>query len=357
MTRPTPPDFEPLGELRCHDAPPGREPGPALALFRGFGAEFVLVPGGEVELGWTEPRRSVYAGMPAHVVAGIEADLFGIRHPLEGHRRWLADAEASPDTDPMLLAWLRDRVAVLAAEPDADPELADAFTLDAYGARLAQNLSPARRAEIGPMLVERVPRPIGRRRLGTYDDATGEHTLDAEHARQALAAIERLGPIEGNGSARLVGVVELRRRPSGDLEVFWEEETTHPELVDALAADGFALPTEDEWEYLCGGGSRTLFRWGDADPGDTTYGYGSEPDVLIEPNRMGVQIAWDQFKQEVTADPALAKGGDGGGSLHDDVGWFHQTVPLSTFHRSWADPRLGENLATGYYVHRRIVRL
>jgi hypothetical protein len=31
---------------------------------------------------------------------------------------------------------------------------------------------------------------------------------------------------------------------------------------------GLRLLTSDEWEYVCGAGSRTLFRWGDFCPGD-----------------------------------------------------------------------------------------
>ena len=38
---------------------------------------------------------------------------------------------------------------------------------------------------------------------------------------------------------------------------------THADLVGHLKNDGFRLLTSDEWEYLCGGGIATLFRWGD----------------------------------------------------------------------------------------------
>jgi len=61
-------------------------------------------------------------------------------------------------------------------------------------------------------------------------------------------------------------------------------------------SENFALPTEDEWEYICGGGSRTLFRWGDsfdyemnlyhfnADflPKDALYFGGTKPVWLID---------------------------------------------------------------------------
>ena len=34
-------------------------------------------------------------------------------------------------------------------------------------------------------------------------------------------------------------------------------------LLAMLENRGFSLPTADEWAYLCGGGCRTLFPWGD----------------------------------------------------------------------------------------------
>ena len=34
-------------------------------------------------------------------------------------------------------------------------------------------------------------------------------------------------------------------------------------LLNQLEQQGLSLPTADEWAYLCGGGCRTLFPWGD----------------------------------------------------------------------------------------------
>ena len=33
--------------------------------------------------------------------------------------------------------------------------------------------------------------------------------------------------------------------------------------TSGLEKQGLSLPTADEWAYLCGGGCRTLFPWGD----------------------------------------------------------------------------------------------
>ena len=39
--------------------------------------------------------------------------------------------------------------------------------------------------------------------------------------------------------------------------------TEYEALLDQLKKQGLSLPTADEWAYLCGGGCRTLFPWGD----------------------------------------------------------------------------------------------
>ena len=39
--------------------------------------------------------------------------------------------------------------------------------------------------------------------------------------------------------------------------------TDYDELLTGLDKQGLSLPTADEWAYLCGGGCRTLFPWGE----------------------------------------------------------------------------------------------
>ena len=41
---------------------------------------------------------------------------------------------------------------------------------------------------------------------------------------------------------------------------------TQSEARAELQAEGFRLPTSDEWEYVCAACARTLFRWGDHCP-------------------------------------------------------------------------------------------
>jgi hypothetical protein len=79
---------------------------------------------------------------------------------------------------------------------------------------------------------------------------------------------------------------------------------------------GLRLPTRDEWEYACGGGSTALFRWGDEIP-DGWPSEGSDShierltDVHLVPNAFGLRIG-QEFYLEWIDIPDIAKGSDGG---------------------------------------------
>ena len=45
--------------------------------------------------------------------------------------------------------------------------------------------------------------------------------------------------------------------------VFLYRPMSYPDLKEQLARQGFSLPTANEWAYLCGGGCRTIFPFGD----------------------------------------------------------------------------------------------
>ena len=115
-------------------------------------------------------------------------------------------------------------------------------------------------------------------------------------------------------------------------------DLTYDELCKNLKDDGFSLPSLDEWEYLCGGGCRTLFPWGDDLDYNMNLLYFSKENNdkydLEEPNFFGLSIAYDPYKMEIVEDDDdyVFKGGDGGCNICGGYGDFLGYLPCSPYY-------------------------
>ncbi|GGN87155.1 hypothetical protein GCM10010112_69490 [Actinoplanes lobatus] len=148
--------------------------------------------------------------------------------------------------------------------------------------------------------------------------------------------------------ARLVAV----RSVDADSLLTAEHDGTddHESVMARLEWRGLRPPTPDEWEYDCGAGATTLFRWGDEYPDGEPYG---DVPLIQSPNFFGLVIGDDPYRAEFTTDPAVLCGGDGGSALCGGYGGFLSWITLATAYR---DPTLAEIIYEGYLVGETPVR-
>jgi hypothetical protein len=182
------------------------------------------------------------------------------------------------------------------------------------------------------------------------------------------------------------GAVSTRVRRGQDGEVIAERSLvrTHADLAAQLAAPGYRVPTSDEWEYACGGGAPTLFRWGDHVPCDRyptdvspseaawrrrwvlsggklgpPEGFTSDWDYHRQPNVFGLLIAYDPYKYELVAEIGSSRGGDGGCTICGGAGFFIGWLALATayFEEHSCKHDQAEPISHGYTVGRRVLEL
>ena len=275
------------------------------AVYTWGGREFVFVPGGEVTLGWD----SFDTGMD----------------------------------DPTL-----NDINGFFEEFDSPPEL-NAF--------LREQMSPVRKAIVPPMLAERTLNYIGWRDVALGSPELEPYKKDIERHFNGTSMLTVSGKMrifkdEGTGSIRP--------------QIY--EPVSLNDFLEQVHSENFDLPTEDEWEYLCGCGSRTLFRWGDSfDYEMKLYHFETDsqkdtPYTLEEPNQFGLPIAYDPYKYEVVeASKYFVKGGDGGCGVCGGFGITLGYLPVATYFRSASlsndELRYQDDIGGDYTFFRRIVRL
>jgi hypothetical protein len=164
------------------------------------------------------------------------------------------------------------------------------------------------------------------------------------------------------------------RKVGSKIHYFEYIKMNYAELLKRMEDDGFRLPTEDEFEYLVGGGKRTLYRWGEIMLSDVAHRFdipteetpidppeGSErdPNYLADANFFGVSICFDPYKAEIVMDsPVRSKGGDGGCAMCGGCGLREAFMPYATYYRDICEEMHMDREITGdYSVSRRILRL
>ncbi len=227
-------------------------------------------------------------------------------------------------------------------------------------------LSPPRTVRIAPCLVEVSPREVG------WEPAAD----DDPHVRELLQPVELPAYLPESMRASIAKRMSARPRTTGHysrdevLRVVQHADGTvqasrnvlrhHSDVIRHIENGGFRLPTADEWEYFCGGGTSTLFRWGDHVPCDRypsdvspeeakwrlkwliadgdlappPDGFRPDWDLHLRPNAFGLSIATSSRGPELVQQPGRRRGGDGGASACGGEGFLKGWLPLAT---AWCD--------------------
>lgn len=217
---------------------------------------------------------------------------------------------------------------------------------------IGESMAPVRQVAIGPMLAGRELEEINWEPVKLEDPRLRSEWL--EDFRQ-FALTDR-------DSLTLAGRARFER--DGDSwQVSLYHEVDYLDFQNRLQKQGFSLPTADEWAYLCGGGCRTLFPWGDGLDYSMRLHWFEDMDEdenrsydMEEPNFFGLSIAYDPYMREVVqADRLTTCGGDGGCNICGGLGPFLGFLPCSPH----CKPEVQEDneLNGDYDFYRPIIRL
>lgn len=201
-----------------------------------------------------------------------------------------------------------------------------------------------RSVDLAPLLVENEPRELAVEKV-SLDDPEVQEVLRNHRGKRGITICS--------------GSVRVKKLANGSIVAQRGLIRTHAELVTEWKSAGFRFPTSNEWEYVCGGGSQTLFRWGDHVPCDHYPIDNSRWTQHRRPSILGVLIASNPYMLELVAESGITRGGDGGSAICGGAGFFDGWLPLATAyfakHACKRDPL--KPISNGYTFGRRVIEL
>ncbi|WP_117670182.1 hypothetical protein [Micromonospora sp. MW-13] len=204
-------------------------------------------------------------------------------------------------------------------------ESADEYGLPALAAFVDAMTSPARVVSLPAMLVAVEAMDACAKILPSDDPRVQQLLLTANVRPGTTLSMSGGGGGGGKLSVELDSAGQVRRARL-------LEQISYDGAIREAATLGLRPASPDEWEYACGAGAATLFRWGDDSPSDG-YPYDHRTGSHREPNLWALAIGQDSYQHEWTSEPTIVCGGDGGGATCGGMGFFLGWLTLATAYR------------------------
>ncbi len=283
------------------------------AVLNRDGCSFVFVPGcKQVTLGW----ESGIEGLEASALEDMSSSFKSVLDPLTWWRKQLALAVDAQDEN---LPYFEEQVMELEQNPPEQPddELKAFYSFQGLETYVNENTSPVRVVDLPPVIVECGLSEAGLVHVGQVNRRTNEHWVTPEHLDRIMDYLYTFNIEVTTAEYSRCCRFERTKDDPAIYDVYLYERLTYQDLIRQLYAEGFELPTEDQWEYLCGAGRRMLFPFGNQFDKDYRYAHmcGEGENILENPNIFGLFIAYDPYKYELVNGPCKVKGGDGGAAL------------------------------------------
>ena len=217
---------------------------------------------------------------------------------------------------------------------------------------IRESMAPVRQADIGPMLVGRELEELCWELVKIDDPRLAAHPDWLKAFRDFVWS--------DSSSLTLHQSARIERTEDG-FQIWIYNRTDYDALLEQLKKQGLSLPTADEWAYLCGGGCRTLFPWGDGLDSSMRLHWFEDmeedrPYDMEQPNFFGLSIAYDPYKREVVqANRLTTCGGDGGCNICGGLGPLLGYLPCSPHCKP--DLPEGRELNGDYDFYRPIIRV